>query len=112
MPETPLEFAVICLVMGAIAAVTIPSRLRAAEPGTGWFGRLLGFLILLSLVIFLWSLGGAGIALTARWSIAAHVFEGAAVISGFAVLALPLVAALYAGARFLLRRRARARAVR
>lgn len=106
MIETPLEFAVICLVFGTVAAATIPSRLRAAEPGTGLFGRLLAVLILLSLVIFLWSLGGVGIALTARWSLPVHVLEGAAVISGLAVLLLPLVAALYAGARYLLRRRA------
>jgi hypothetical protein len=104
--DTPLEFAVICLVMGTVAAATIPSRLWAAEPGTGCFGRLLGVLILLSLVIFLWSLGGTGIALSAHWPVVAHVLEGAAVISGGAALLLPLVAALYAGVRFLFRRRA------
>jgi hypothetical protein len=104
--DTPLEFAVICLVMGTVAAATIPSRLRAEESGTGFFGRLLGALIVLSLVIFLWSLGGTGIVLAAHWPVIAHVLEGAAVVSGGAALLLPLVAALYAGLRFLFRRRA------
>jgi len=106
MLDTPLEFSVICLVLGTVAAVTIPSRLRAAESGMGFFGRLLSVLIVLSLVIFLWSLGGTGIALAARWSGAAYVLEGAAVISGSGLLLLPVVAALYAGVRFLFRRRA------
>ena len=106
MIETPLEFAVICLVLGTVAAATIPSRLRASEPGTGLLGHLLALLILLSLVIFLWSLGGVGIALTARWPLPAHILEGAAVISGSALLLLPLVAALYGGVRYLFRRRA------
>jgi len=104
--DTPLEFAVICLVMGTVAAATIPSRLRTEEPSIGFFGRLLGMLIVLSLVIFLWSLGGTGIALAADWPAVAYVLEGAAVISGGASLLLPLVAALYAGVRFLFRRRA------
>ena len=101
--DSPLEFAVICLMMGAVATAAIPSRLRASEPDTGLFGRLLALLILLSLVIFLWSLGGVGIALTARWPLPVYILEGAAVISGSAVLLLPLVALLYTGVRYLLR---------
>jgi hypothetical protein len=101
-----MTFAVICLVMGTVAAVTVPSRMRASEPGEGLIARLLATLIVISFVIFLWSLGGAGIALAERWSGPAYAMEGAAVISGFALLLFPLIATVYWVVRLLLRRRA------
>jgi hypothetical protein len=106
--DSPTVFAVLCLIGGAVVAVTLPWRLREPLGGDRLIGRVLLVLILLSFMIFLWSLGGTGIALALGWSRLANVLEGAAVFSGFAVLLFPLLAALYGVTRFLLRRRASA----
>jgi hypothetical protein len=104
--DNPTVSAVLCLIGGAMVAVTLPWRLREPLGDTGVLGRVLLILILLSFMTFLWGLGGTGIALALGWSGLANVLEGVAVFSGFAVLLFPLLAALYSGARFLVHRRA------
>lgn len=69
-------------------------------------GRLVHAFIWLSLMCFLFSLGGVGVALAFNWSGLAKVLGGVAVISGFALLGSPLLAILYGLVRFLVRRAA------
>jgi len=100
--DSSLVFAIICLAMGSLVAVQLPRRLRASDEGI--VGRALLALILLSLMCFLLSLGGAGIAIATNQADLAHTFEGVAVISGFATLGSPVLAIAYGVVRFLVRR--------
>lgn len=100
--DSPLVFAIICLALGLLLAVKLPARLRASDEGI--VGRALLALILLSLMCFLLSLGGAGIALATSQADLAHTLEGVAVVSGFATLGSPVLAIVYGLIRFLVRR--------
>ena len=100
--DSPLVFAVICLVLGAVVVVQIPRRLRASDAGI--IGRLIYLLILASLGCFLLSLGATGVAFAANRGSLAHILEGVAVVFGFATLGSPLLAMLYGVVRFVVRR--------
>ncbi len=102
--DSPPVFVMICLILGWMIVLRGALSLLASDERI--IGRLVHACIWLSLMCFLFSLGGVGVTLALNWSSLAKVLAGVAVISGFALLGSPLLAILYGLVRFLVRRAA------